>query len=89
MAGTFDLSLGLVVIESVTAVQDPAMAGVDSDARVSHRVARHRNERDPVVNLRQWGNVRKPLPSSSSRMVFDDGSSIGWQLRVAITQPRP
>ncbi len=61
-----------VVVERVTAVQHPAVAGVDRDAGVTSGVAGQRDEHDAGSDVVELLRRREAAPGFSVRAVFDD-----------------
>ena len=61
-----------MVIERVTAVQHPTVAGVDSDAVMAAGMAGHRDEDYPFRDLIEFLGRGDPRPLLSVRVVLDD-----------------
>ena len=71
------------VVEGVTAVQHPAVAGVDGDTCVTAGMARQRDEDDAGSDLVEFLRRRESAPGFSVRAVFDNGS-LGCPLLAAV-----
>lgn len=72
-----------VVVEGVTAVQHPAVAGVDGDACMTAGMTGQRDEDDAGSDLVEFLRRRESAPGFSVRTVFDNGS-LGCPLLAAV-----
>jgi hypothetical protein len=77
-----------VVIEGVTAVQHPAVTGVDGDACVTAGMVGQRDENDAGSDLVEFLRRRESAPGFSVRAVFDNGS-LGCPLLAAVADLFP